>query len=53
MFPLNENVPDSNSKPNDKPTVLDVASAASVSVGTVSRVLNTPDSVGAEIRQRV
>jgi len=53
MFPLNENVSDSNSKPNDKPTVLDVASAASVSVGTVSRVLNTPDSVGAEIRQRV
>lgn len=35
------------------PTVLDVAAAASVSVGTVSRVLNTPDSVGAEIRKRV
>ncbi len=36
-----------------KPTVLDVALAADVSVGTVSRVLNTPDAVGADIRQRV
>jgi len=36
-----------------KPTVLDVAAAASVSVGTVSRVLNTPDSVGQDIRKRV
>ncbi len=36
-----------------KPTVLDVAAAASVSVGTVSRVFNTPDSVGADIRKRV
>lgn len=36
-----------------KPTVLDVAAAANVSVGTVSRVLNTPEAVGAEIRQRV
>lgn len=36
-----------------KPTVLDVAAAASVSVGTVSRVLNTPDAVGADIRKRV
>lgn len=36
-----------------KPTVLDVAAAADVSVGTVSRVLNTPDAVGADIRQRV
>lgn len=37
----------------EKPTVLDVAAAASVSVGTVSRVLNTPDAVGADIRKRV
>jgi len=37
----------------EKPTVLDVASEADVSVGTVSRVLNTPNAVGAEIRQRV
>jgi DNA-binding LacI/PurR family transcriptional regulator len=36
-----------------KPTVSDVALAAGVSVGTVSRVLNTPVSVGAEVRQRV
>ena len=33
-----------------KPTVLDVAAAAKVSVGTVSRVLNTPDAVGAEMQ---
>jgi LacI family transcriptional regulator len=37
----------------EKPTVLDVAAAAKVSVGTVSRVLNTPDAVSAQIRQRV
>jgi len=36
-----------------KPTVLDVAAAADVSVGTVSRVLNTPNAVGSDIRQRV
>lgn len=36
-----------------KPTVLDVARAAEVSVGTVSRVLNTPGAVGEDIRQRV
>jgi len=36
-----------------KPTVLDVASVAGVSVGTVSRVLNTPDAVGSDIRKRV
>lgn len=39
--------------PPAKPTVLDVAAAAAVSVGTVSRVLNTPDAVGEEIRRRV
>jgi len=38
---------------SSKPTVLDVAAVAKVAVGTVSRVLNTPDAVGAEIRQRV
>jgi DNA-binding LacI/PurR family transcriptional regulator len=36
-----------------KPTVTHVAAAAGVSVGTVSRVLNTPGLVGAEVRQRV
>lgn len=44
------------SNPASKPvkvTVLDVAAAAKVAVGTVSRVLNTPDAVGPEIRQRV
>ena len=33
--------------------MLDVAAAAEVSVGTVSRVLNTPDAVGSENRKRV
>lgn len=37
----------------EKPTVIDVAAAARVSVGTVSRVLNTPQAVGADIRKRV
>lgn len=32
---------------------MEVAAAANVAVGTVSRVLNTPDMVGSEIRQRV
>lgn len=36
-----------------KPTVIDVAEAADVSVGTVSRVINTPDAVGADLRKRV
>lgn len=35
------------------PTVVDVAAAAEVSVGTVSRVMNKPDSVGPEVRKRV
>ncbi len=35
------------------PTVVDVAVAAKVSLGSVSRVLNTPDAVGADIRKRV
>lgn len=33
--------------------VRDVARAAGVSVASVSRVLNAPASVGAEVRQRV
>lgn len=37
----------------NKPTVVDVARAAQVAVGTVSRVLNTPELVSPEIRQRV
>jgi DNA-binding LacI/PurR family transcriptional regulator len=32
---------------------VEVAAAANVAVGTVSRVLNTPDEVGPDIRQRV
>ena len=36
-----------------KPTILDVAAEADVAVGTVSRVLNTPEAVGADIRKRV
>ena len=35
------------------PTVIDVARTAGVALGTVSRVLNTPDSVRPDIRQRV
>jgi DNA-binding LacI/PurR family transcriptional regulator len=35
------------------PTVVDVARAAGVALGTVSRVLNTPDAVRPDIRQRV
>lgn len=50
---LDSAVPRATALTPAKPTVLDVAAAASVSVGTVSRVINTPDSVGAEIRQRV
>ncbi len=36
-----------------RPTISDIAELADVAVGTVSRVLNTPEAVGAEIRQRV
>lgn len=38
---------------SDKPTVVDVAREARVAVGTVSRVLNAPELVSPEIRQRV
>ncbi len=40
-------------KPSAPPTVVDVAVAADVAIGTVSRVLNTPDAVRPDIRQRV
>lgn len=40
-------------KHSSPPTVVDVAAAADVAIGTVSRVLNTPDSVRPDIRQRV
>ena len=36
-----------------KPTIRDVARVARVSVGTVSRVLNNNDTVGADVRKRV
>ncbi len=42
-----------NAAQQNKPTVLDVARVADVAVGTVSRVLNTPDAVRADIRARV
>lgn len=45
--------PPSRRKPALTPTVVDVARAAGVALGTVSRVLNTPDAVQPEIRQRV
>lgn len=35
------------------PTIVDVARAAEVAIGTVSRVLNTPDAVRPDLRQRV
>jgi LacI family transcriptional regulator len=35
------------------PTIVDVAAAAGVAIGTVSRVLNMPDAVRPEIRARV
>lgn len=41
------------SEPPAAPTVVDVARAAQVALGTVSRVLNTPDAVRPEVRQRV
>ena len=40
-------------KHSSPPTVVDVAAAADVAIGTVSRVLNTPDSVRPDIQQRV
>lgn len=39
--------------PAAAPTVVDVARLAEVSLGTVSRVLNAPDSVRPEVRSRV
>jgi LacI family transcriptional regulator len=39
--------------PNPAPTVVEVARLAEVSLGTVSRVLNTPEAVGAQVRARV
>lgn len=40
-------------KPAGAPTVVDLARAAGVALGTVSRVLNTPEAVRPDIRQRV
>ena len=36
-----------------KPTIYDVAEQSGVSISTISRVLNTPDKVNSETRQRV
>src|SRR6476620_4958400 len=40
-------------KRHTAPTVVDLARVADVALGTVSRVLNTPDAVRPDIRQRV
>ncbi len=40
-------------KPSSNPTLQDIADAAGVSTATVSRVLNSPVSVSAELRERV
>ena len=45
--------PTSNLQPGRRATIKDVAAAAAVSVVTVSRVVNTPDRVQAETRERV
>jgi DNA-binding LacI/PurR family transcriptional regulator len=36
-----------------KPTIYDVAEHAGVSITTVSRMLNTPDKVNSETREKV
>ena len=36
-----------------KPTIYDVAKRAGVSITTVSRMLNTPDKVNSETREKV
>ena len=54
MIPV-ENSPPEKAAPKfpPAPTVVDVARAADVALGTVSRVLNMPHSVRPDIRQRV
>lgn len=46
-------LPPAVTEPPVAPTVVDVARAAKVALGTVSRVLNVPDAVKPEVRQRV
>jgi len=41
------------STPNKPPTIYDVAKLADVSITTVSRMLNAPDKVGPETRDRI
>ena len=55
MIPAENSAADPVTKPKHPaaPTVVDVARAADVALGTVSRVLNTPHSVRPDIRQRV
>ncbi|MCB1123903.1 MAG: LacI family DNA-binding transcriptional regulator, partial [Verrucomicrobiae bacterium] len=43
----------SSSSVPEKPTVADVAREAQVALGTVSRVINTPELVTEEMRRRV
>src|SRR5262245_32652413 len=42
-----------SAKPEGNVTLVDVARLAEVSIASVSRVLNSPDKVGAEVRARV
>jgi LacI family transcriptional regulator len=39
--------------PNKPPTIYDVAKRANVSITTVSRMLNTPNKVNPETRNRI
>jgi DNA-binding LacI/PurR family transcriptional regulator len=39
--------------PNKLPTIYDVAKQAGVSIATVSRMINTPDNVNGETRERI
>jgi LacI family transcriptional regulator len=55
MFPVENSSVERLPRPKhpEPPTVVDVARVADVALGTVSRVLNTPDSVRPDIRRRV
>src|SRR5687768_14545846 len=52
-FPMDRIRPDMQEEPSSKPTIRDVAARAEVSISTVSRVMNAPDTVAADKRARV